>query len=73
MKKNPIETVLGFCVLVFAIFFLSYALGKVNVRSVKGYNLTANFSKIGGLQVGSDVRISGVKVGSVLKTQLRIL
>ena len=70
MKKNPIETVLGFCVLIFAIFFLFYALGKVNVRSVKGYNLTANFAKIGGLQVGSDVRISGVKVGSVLKTQL---
>ena len=70
MKKNPIETILGFCVLVFAIFFLFFALGKVNVRSVNGYQLTANFSKIGGLQVGSDVRISGVKVGSVLKTQL---
>ena len=70
MKKNPIETVLGFCVLTFTIFFLFFALGKVNVRSVSGYQLTANFSKIGGLQVGSDVRISGVKVGSVLKTQL---
>ncbi|MGN1062970.1 MAG: MlaD family protein, partial [Alphaproteobacteria bacterium] len=28
------------------------------------------FSKIGGLEVGSDVRISGIKVGSVLATKL---
>ena len=70
MKKNPIETILGFCVLVFACVFLIYAAGRVDTRRVDGYHILANFSKVGGLQVGSDVMISGIKVGSVLKTNL---
>ena len=30
----------------------------------------ANFSKVGGLGAGADVRIAGLKIGSVLKTEL---
>ena len=70
MKKNPIETILGFCVLIFAVVFMIYAAGRVDTRQVEGYHVWANFSKVGGLQVGSDVMISGIKVGSVLKTEL---
>ena len=70
MKKNPIETILGFCVLIFAVVFMFYAAGRVDTRQVDGYHVMANFSKIGGLQVGSDVMISGIKVGTVMKTQL---
>ena len=70
MKKNPIETILGFCVLIFAIVFMIYAAGRVDTRKVEGYHVLANFSKVGGLQVGSDVMISGIKVGSVLKAEL---
>ncbi len=70
MKKNPIETILGFCVLIFAVVFMIYAAGRVDTRHVGGYNVLANFSKVGGLQVGSDVMISGIKVGTVLKTEL---
>lgn len=70
MKKNPIETILGFCVLVFAVVFMIYAAGRVDTRQVQGYHVKANFSKIGGLKVGSDVMISGIKVGTVMKTEL---
>ncbi len=70
MKKNPVETILGLFVLLFTIMFLIYASSKVDTKRVEGYTLLANFSKIGGLEVGSDVRISGIKVGSVLKTIL---
>ncbi len=70
MKKNPIETILGFFVLIFAGTFLFFALARVDVKNVSGYKVMANFSKIGGLEVGSDVRISGIKVGSVLETKL---
>lgn len=70
MKKNPVETILGFCVLIFTGVFLFFALSRVDIKSVDGYKVTANFSKIGGLEVGSDVRISGIKVGSVLETKL---
>lgn len=70
MKKNPVETILGFFVLIFAGVFLFFAASKVDTKAIKGYNLTANFMKVGGLEVGSDVRISGIKVGSVLSTKL---
>ena len=71
MKRNPIETILGFFVLFFTIAFLFYASNRVDTKKISGYTIVANFSKIGGLEVGSDVRISGIKVGSVLKTELK--
>lgn len=70
MRKNPIETILGLFVLIFAAVFLFFALARVDVKTVQGYTVTANFLKTGGLSVGSDVRISGIKVGTVLETRL---
>ena len=65
MHRNVIETVLGAVVLLLAGLFLVFAYSSADLRKVKGYQLTAQFSSIGGLQNGADVRISGVKVGSV--------
>ena len=70
MKKNPVETILGFCVLIFAGVFLFFASSRVDTKKIDGYTVSAGFAKIGGLEVGSDVRISGIKVGSVLETKL---
>ncbi len=70
MKRNPIETILGFFVLIFTGVFLFFAASRVDTKKIEGYTVTANFMKIGGLEVGSDVRISGIKVGSVLATTL---
>ena len=65
MRRNVIETVLGAVVLLVAGFFLAFAYKSADLRKVEGYSLTANFNSIGGLQNGADIRISGVKVGSV--------
>ena len=70
MKKNPIETILGFFVLIFSMFFLFFAFSRIDTKDIAGYTVKANFSKVGGLNAGSDVRIAGLKVGSVLKTEL---
>ena len=70
MKKNPIEAILGFAVLAFAGLFLFFAAGHVDVRPVNGYKLRASFTKIGGLEMGADVRINGIKIGSVTKIEL---
>lgn len=70
MKKNPIETILGFGVLIFVGLFLFFATSRIDIKKVDGYQLTAQFMKVGGLEVGADVRISGIKVGSVLEVRL---
>ena len=70
MSRNPIETVLGAVVLVVAAMFLMFAYSTAHIRSVKGYPLTAEFLKIGGLERGSDVRISGITVGTVTEESL---
>jgi len=65
MKKNAVETILGAVVLVTAVVFLVFALNTAQVRAVDGYKVTAAFFKVGGLTNGSDVRINGIKVGTV--------
>lgn len=65
MKKNAVETILGAVVLVTALTFLVFALNTAQVRAVVGYDVTAAFFKVGGLTSGSDVRINGIKVGTV--------
>ncbi len=65
MKRSVIETVLGAVVLFIAGFFLVFSYQTSNVGSVDGYEITAEFSGIGGLRPGDEVQISGVKIGTV--------
>ncbi len=65
MRQNAVETVLGGVVLIVAVVFLVFALKTADVRAVEGYHLSASFLKVGGLTSGSDVRINGIKVGTV--------
>lgn len=71
MKQNMVETLLGAIVLVIAIAFFIYGTGKSNAGSgVGGYHVNAQFTDIGGLNVGDDVKIAGVIVGSIANVQL---
>lgn len=70
MRRNVIETVMGAVVLVVAGFFLFFAYTSADVGGVRGYQLVAKFSSTGGLSAGADVRISGVKVGTVKQSFL---
>lgn len=65
MKRNVVETVLGAVVIIGAIIFLAFSYKTANVSSSSGYHVYAIFSETGGLKVGDDVQISGVKVGQV--------
>lgn len=66
MNRSVVEPVLGALILLVAIAFLVFAYGRASTPAIaKGYELTARFSAIDGLSKGSDVRISGVKVGQV--------
>ena len=66
MRRSVIETVLGAMVLLVAAVFLIFAYTSSDLKPVMGYEVTARFNSIDGLTVGSDVRIGGVKVGSVV-------
>src|SRR5262249_5206092 len=70
MGRNLVETLLGAVVLVVAGLFLAFAYSVTNVRTNGGYELTAKFERIDGLVVGADVRISGIRVGSVTDARL---
>lgn len=70
MGRNLVETVMGAVVLLIAGFFLIFAYNSSDLRPVSGYEIKARFNSIEGLQQGSDVRIGGVKVGSITKQRL---
>lgn len=68
-RKLP-ELLTGFAVIVVAAVFLVYALNSAGEVSTGGYPLKAQFSSIGGLTVGADVKIGGVVVGHVANERL---
>ena len=70
MSRNAVETVMGALVLVVAALFLFFAYTTSQVSSVRGYQVMAKFSNAGGLKNGGDVRISGIKVGSITNETL---
>jgi len=70
MRGNVIEAVMGAVVLVVAAVFLFFAYNTSQLRAVSGYELTASFSRVDGIREGSDVRISGIKVGSIVAETL---
>jgi len=70
MKRSLVETALGALVIVVAATFLMFSINTSKVGKVSGYELNARFSGIGGLAVGDDVLISGVKVGNIMAVTL---
>ncbi len=65
MNRNIIETVMGGVVLVVAAAFVVFAFSASGVQTVSGYAVRAVFDDATGISTGSDVRMSGVKVGTV--------
>lgn len=70
MNGNLFEALIGAVVLVVAALFLVFAFTSANIGAVEGYEVVAKFDRIDGLNVGSDVRLSGIKVGTVTKQDL---
>lgn len=65
------ETVIGVVVITVAAAFMVYAYGASgNALGKNTYQLEAVFGRVDGVTVGSDVRIAGVKVGTVAANRL---
>jgi phospholipid/cholesterol/gamma-HCH transport system substrate-binding protein len=69
-RRNAAEVVVGAGVLLVAAGFLAYAVAHSGRSASAGYPLTARFDHIDGLSVGADVRLAGVRVGSVTGTRI---
>lgn len=69
-RRSVAEILTGAAVLLVAAGFLAYAVANSGRSTVSGYVLTAKFDHIDGLGVGADVRLAGVKVGSVNSEQI---
>ncbi len=65
MKTNLLEVVMGAVVLVVSAVFVIFAYSTSHWKPAQGYEVIAKFDRIDGLRQGSDVRLSGVKVGTV--------
>jgi phospholipid/cholesterol/gamma-HCH transport system substrate-binding protein len=65
MRRNLIETILGGVVLVVAAFFLIFAYSNASLRTVQGNEYVARFNRVDGINPGSDVKLSGIKVGTI--------
>ncbi|MDE2517502.1 MAG: outer membrane lipid asymmetry maintenance protein MlaD [Rhodospirillales bacterium] len=65
-RRNAAEIATGAAVLLVAAGFLGFAVSRAGGGAVSGYPLYARFDHIDGLSVGADVRMAGVKVGSVV-------
>ena len=71
MAENTTEVLVGGAVLAAAIGFLVYASDATGGTQAAGtYDLTASFRSAQGVSVGTDVRLAGVKVGTVSSLDL---
>ena len=61
------ETAVGIFVLIglLCVAYLTIKLGRMELISDQGYQVTARFNSVSGLRVGADVELAGVPVGRV--------
>ncbi len=66
-KRYYIELTVGFFVLIslLCVGYLTIKLGKMELIGHNYYEIKARFSRVTGLKIGNEVRISGVAVGRV--------
>ncbi|MEM9349982.1 MAG: outer membrane lipid asymmetry maintenance protein MlaD [Pseudomonadota bacterium] len=71
MRENWIEVITGALVLVVAVGFVIFATAGTSGAARDGtYPLTASFTSVEGVSVGTDVRLAGVKIGTVTAMEL---
>lgn len=69
-NNNAMETLIGAAVVIIAAGFLVFAYSSTSAGSLGGYSLEARFSSADGIATGTDVRLHGIKIGSVSSIDL---
>ena len=71
MRESLFETLVGLAVVLVAGIFLVFSLQqRSEAAPADSYTLNAKFNRIDGISTGSDVRLAGVKVGTVSNINL---
>jgi phospholipid/cholesterol/gamma-HCH transport system substrate-binding protein len=71
MRESLTEVIVGAVVLVTAVGFIAYAAQVTGFADAGGdFELTASFRSIEGVTIGTDVRLAGVKIGTVTEMRL---
>lgn len=71
MQGNFVETLIGVAVVaVAAAFFYFAATTTGSGTNAGGYELVAKFDRVDGISSGSDVKLSGIKIGVVARQDL---
>lgn len=65
MNRSLIETIMGAVVLLVAAFFVMFVYEKRTVGGGEGYDVIAFFDNVSGISAGSDVRVGGIKIGTI--------
>jgi phospholipid/cholesterol/gamma-HCH transport system substrate-binding protein len=72
MSRSYLETIVGALVISIALYFVFvlYKSNSMNKVDEEQYTISALFQKIDGIKIGSEVKIAGVKIGSILDSSL---
>ena len=67
MKSSAVETLVGAVIIALALGFFTFAYKTAGLGggSGGGYHISAEFDNVDGVAVGSDVRVAGIKVGTI--------
>lgn len=69
-NNNYFDFTIGTLVLLCALIFFYSSLNSSKIKSSSGYQLFAKFDNANGISQGSDVKISGVKIGTVTNQEI---
>lgn len=64
-SNNYFDFIVGTIVIILAILFLILSFKNTKSSSFAGYEILAKFENADGINIGSDIKISGVKIGVV--------
>lgn len=71
MKNTTVETAIGALVILIAAGFFVFAYSTSGAGTATGgYRLTAEFDNVAGVNTGTDVRLAGIKIGTVVSQTL---
>lgn len=71
MQNNTVETIIGAIVVFVAAAFIVFAYRTTSAGSLNGYEIRADLPRADGLNIGTDVRLSGIKIGTVSDLTLK--